>query len=102
MNLATLDLNLLKVLHALLKTESVSKAADRLHVTQSAVSHALKRLREIFRDPLLVRDGALMRASPRALALKEPLERAISDIHALMTLASDFDPARSRRRSVWP
>lgn len=97
MNLATLDLNLLKVLDALLKTGSVSKAADRLHVTQSAVSHALKRLRDIFQDPLLVREGAVMRVSARGLALCEPLERAMVDIHALISVAADFDPAHSRR-----
>ncbi|MDO9442122.1 MAG: LysR family transcriptional regulator [Beijerinckiaceae bacterium] len=97
MNLATLDLNLLKVLDALLKTESVSKTALRLNVTQSAVSHALKRLRDMFGDPLLVREGASMRATLRALALREPLERAMSDIHALMTATREFDPATSQR-----
>ena len=66
MNLATLDLNLLKALDALLRTESVSRSAQRLNVTQSAVSHALKRLRDIFGDPLLVRDGGVMRATARA------------------------------------
>jgi hypothetical protein len=97
MNLSTLDFNLLKVLDALLKTESVSRAAVRLNVTQSAVSHALKRLRDIFQDPLLVRDGAVMRVSARGLALRAPLERAMVDIHALISVAGDFDPARSRR-----
>lgn len=97
MNLATLDFNLLKVLDALVRTQSVSKSAEKLNVTQSAVSHALKRLRGIFDDPLLVRDGAVMRATVRALALKEPLERAMSDIHALLSSASDFDPACARR-----
>jgi len=97
MNLASLDLNLLKVLDALLKTESVSASARRLNVTQSAVSHALKRLRDLFEDPLLVREGGVMRASPKATALREPLERAMSNIHALMTSTSDFDPLTSRR-----
>jgi DNA-binding transcriptional LysR family regulator len=96
-NLASLDLNLLKVLDALLKTESVSKSAQKLNVTQSAVSHALKRLRDLFDDPLLVRDGSTMRASAKAVALREPLERAMSGIHALMTSATDFDPQTSPR-----
>ncbi|MDB5545261.1 MAG: hypothetical protein JWO64_2410, partial [Hyphomicrobiales bacterium] len=97
MNLATLDLNLLKALDALLRTESVSKSAQRLNVTQSAVSHALKRLRDIFGDPLLVRDGALMRATARAQALRAPLERAMGDIEALLTSVRGFDPASSQR-----
>jgi DNA-binding transcriptional LysR family regulator len=95
--LATLDFNLLKVLDALLRTQSVSRAAEDLNVTQSAVSHALRRLRDIFGDPLLVREGAVMKASARALALRDPLERAMSDIHALMTASSHFDPALSHR-----
>ena len=97
MNLATLDLNLLKALDALLRTESVSRSAQRLNVTQSAVSHALKRLRDIFGDPLLVRDGAVMRATARATALREPLERAMADIEGLLASARAFDPANSQR-----
>ena len=97
-NLATLDLNLLKALDALLRTESVSRSAQRLNVTQSAVSHALKRLRDIFGDPLLVRDGGgVMRATARAMALREPLERAMADIEGLLASARAFDPANSQR-----
>ncbi|MDB5508158.1 MAG: hypothetical protein JWL93_627 [Hyphomicrobiales bacterium] len=97
MNLATLDFNLLKTLDALLETESVSRTAAKLNVTQSAVSHTLKRLREQFDDPLLVREGAVLRATARARTLREPLERAMSDIHALMTTMSAFDPATAAR-----
>ncbi len=95
MNLSSIDLNLLKVLDALLSTQSVSKAADRLNVTQSAASHALKRLRDIFQDPLLVRDGASMVATAKALALRDPLEHAMAQCHALLTTGSGFDPAHS-------
>jgi DNA-binding transcriptional LysR family regulator len=97
MNLNALDLNLLKVLDALLKTNSVSKSAAQLNVTQSAVSHALKRLREIFSDPLLTRVGGQMVATPRATALRQPLEEAMSDIFALMSSTSEFEPASSTR-----
>ena len=97
MNLNSLDLNLLKVLDALLKTSSVSKSATQLNVTQSAISHALKRLRDIFADPLLVRVGGQMVATPRAAALRQPLERAMNDIFSLMSSTSEFEPATSQR-----
>lgn len=97
MHLNSLDLNLLKVLDALLKTSSVSKSAAQLNVTQSAVSHALKRLRELFGDPLLIRVGGQMVATSRALSLRQPLEKAMSDIFALMSSTSDFEPSASTR-----
>lgn len=97
MNLVTLDLNLLKALDALLRTQSVSKSALQLNVTQSAVSHSLKRLRDIFGDPLLVRDGSIMRATACAQALREPLKRAMGEIEALLSSAREFDPVRSQR-----
>jgi DNA-binding transcriptional LysR family regulator len=97
MNLSSVDLNLLKVMDALLRTQSVSRAATKLNVTQPAVSHALKRLRVIFNDPLLVRDGVGMRASAKALALKDSLQRAMSECYALLTSASLFDSGKSSR-----
>lgn len=72
------DLNLLIVLDALLTTGSVSAAAQALDMTQSAVSHALRRLRTHFNDPLLVRAGNRMLATPRLLNL-QPLVRATLD-----------------------
>lgn len=97
MSLASLDLNLLKALEALLTTESVSKAAAKLNVTQSAASHALARLRILFNDPLLVRVGPAMHASAKAIELRAPLERAMSDIQALMATAREFEPRSARR-----
>ena len=97
MNIASLDLNLLKALDALLRTSSVTRSAQRLNITQSAVSHALKRLREIFGDPLLVRDGAAMRPTAHAESLRGPLERAMGDIEGLLASARAFDPANSHR-----
>jgi DNA-binding transcriptional LysR family regulator len=97
MNLSSVDLNLLKVLHALLDTLSVSRAAGRLNVTQPAVSHALKRLRELFRDPLIVRRGAGMEPTAAALQLKDPLAALIAGTQSLLTIANRFDPARDAR-----
>ncbi len=93
-----LDLNLLLALDALLETRSVSRAARRLGLSQPAASHALSRLREALGDALLVRDGAGMAPTPRALALQGPLRSALMDLGRLLTEAGDFDPARSRRR----
>lgn len=70
MNIQTFDLNLLRVLDALLRERNVSRAAERLALSQPAVSNALNRLRELLDDPLLVRAGRAMQPTPRALALE--------------------------------
>ena len=63
------DLNLLLHLDALVRCVNVSRAAERLGITQSAMSAALSRLRRVFNDPLLVREGNTMRLTERAIAL---------------------------------
>ena len=74
------DLNLLVVLHALLAERHVTRAAQRVHISQPAASRALARLRDTFDDPLLVRMGQRMVPTPRARALQAPLERALHDV----------------------
>ncbi len=96
-NIKLTDLNLLSALYCLLETRSVSRAAQRVGVTQSAMSRTLGRLRLLFADPLLVREGQEMRLTPRAATLHEPLIRALSEIEALLTLESDFEPAQTQR-----
>src|SRR5215210_7835459 len=96
MNLNSLDLNLLVALDALLKETSVSRAAMRIGLSQPAASHALQRLRDLIGDPLLVRNGARMELTPRAIALRAPLTQALDQIRGLFT-ADDFDAARSER-----
>lgn len=96
--LRALDLNLLLALDALLEARGVSQAARRLGLSQPATSHALARLREALGDPLLVRDGAGMAPTPRALALQGPLRAALVDLGRLLAEAGGFDPAVSRRR----
>src|SRR6185503_12860605 len=71
MNLASVDLNLLVALEALIAEAHVGRAARRIGRSQPAVSHALMRLRDVLGDPLLVRVGARMELTPRALALQE-------------------------------
>jgi DNA-binding transcriptional LysR family regulator len=93
-----IDFRLLVALHALLDTESVSGAARRSGVTQSAMSHTLARLRDLFGDPLLVRSGRAMRPTPRALELREPLAELVASARRLISRSQRFDPATSERR----
>src|SRR3954452_4904620 len=97
MNLNSLDLNLLTALDALLREANVSRAALRIGLSQPAASHALQRLRDIFRDPLLVRTGARMELTPRAQALRAPLAQALDQVRSLF-IADAFDAARSERQ----
>ncbi len=89
MNLASLDLNLLVALDALLLEANVGRAAMRIGLSQPAASHALRRLREVLGDPLLVRNGARMELTPRAQALDQ--------VRGLF-MPDEFDAARSERR----
>src|SRR6476469_3004164 len=77
-NLSSIDLNLFLVLHAVMEERSASRAAARLHVTQSAVSNALARLRVLLGDPLVVRSGRGLVPTPRAGELA-PLLRDIAE-----------------------
>lgn len=97
MNLASLDLNLLVALDALLLEANVSRAAMRIGLSQPAASHALQRLRDIFGDPLLVRVGARMQLTPRAQALRGPLAQALDQVRGLF-IPDDFDAGSSERQ----
>lgn len=79
-----IDLNLLIILKVLLDENNVTKASEKLNLSQSATSHALKRLRKVFNDPLLERSPSGMRPTPRALALRETLESILLDIEQLV------------------
>lgn len=93
-DIRTTDLNLLRALDALLDERSVTRAAQRLSLTQPAVSGMLTRLRASFDDPLFVRTQRGIAPTPRALALASPVKRILSDIEALLQPAA-FDPARA-------
>jgi DNA-binding transcriptional LysR family regulator len=99
MNVDTFDLNLLRVLDALLSESAVNRAAIRLRLSQPAVSHALRRLRLVLEDPLLVRVGSKMELTSRARTLREPVAQALAAAHRLFE-GGRFDPATSRRRFV--
>ncbi|MGR3806719.1 LysR family transcriptional regulator [Pasteurella testudinis] len=91
-NLNNLDLNLLKALNALLQERNVTRAAERLALTQPAVSAMLNRLRHRFNDPLFVRAGHGMMPTDRALALAAPVQRILGDI-AVLVQPAEFNPA---------
>ncbi|MBA1273817.1 LysR family transcriptional regulator [Stutzerimonas azotifigens] len=100
MNIYNFDLNLLRVLDALLRERNVSRAAERLSLSQPAVSNALNRLRELLDDPLLVRVGRAMQPTPRALSLEAPIRDALQQIEHTLNAGDFFDPATSRQRFV--
>lgn len=92
-----LDTHLLRVLYLVLQERSVSRAADRLGITQPAVSSALKRLREITGDELLVRTRSGMTPTERAEGLLGPTRAALDAIDSILVQAEPFDPAKSKR-----
>jgi len=91
-DIRTLDLNLLRALDALLDERSVTRAADRLALTQPAVSGMLTRLRESFDDPLFLRTQRGIVPTLRALGLAAPVKRILSEIDCLLQ-PPGFDPA---------
>ncbi|NMX34788.1 LysR family transcriptional regulator [Pseudomonas sp. WS 5413] len=95
-DLRRVDLNLLVILDALLSEQHVTRAAERLHLSQPAVSHALGRLRDLLGDPLLVRQGGGLVATARALELAAPLADALVQVQSLLA-PNRFDPASARR-----
>jgi DNA-binding transcriptional LysR family regulator len=92
-----LDLNLLVVFDVLMMEGNVTRAAARLGRTQSAVSHALERLREQVHDPLMVKIGGRMRPSPFALTLFEELRPILRRIQRIVAPPEPFDPGTSKR-----
>lgn len=96
-NIEQMDLNLLHVLHAVLLEKSATRAAKRLHVTQSAVSNALARLRQALGDPLVVRHARGLSPTPRALALQPELEQLMRSLRSLVSGPERFEPATTTR-----
>lgn len=96
-NLAGFDLNLLVALDALLKERSVTRAAQRVGLSQPAMSHALRRLRDELGDAILVREGRRMVPTPRGERLRAPLQRLLAETLSLLRDEGDFDPQRSTR-----
>lgn len=100
MALPRFDLNLLIALDALLREKSITRAAERLYLSQPATSAALNRLRALLDDPLLVRAGREMELTPRAQALVDPVRNALLQVEAALGTEPAFSPATARREFV--
>jgi DNA-binding transcriptional LysR family regulator len=98
MDFGGLDLNLLVVLDALFAERSVSRAGERVHLSQSATSGALARLRDAFHDPLMVQVGRKMTLTALAEELVEPVRQFLLKADAILNSNPAFDPAVSTRR----
>jgi DNA-binding transcriptional LysR family regulator len=92
-----LDLNLLVALDALLSERNISRAAERVHLSQSAMSNALARLRDYFDDELLVQVGRKMDPTPRAEGLADAVRDVLVRIEATISTQPAFVPAESTR-----
>ena len=93
-----IDLNLLAVLGALLEHRNVTRAGERLSLSQPTMSGALARLRQHFGDELLVRSGREYRLTPMAAVLLPAVREALSQVERTLSVPAGFDPATSRRR----
>lgn len=100
MELPSLDLNLLIVLHALLQERNVTRAGERVGLSQPGTSAALARLRRHFDDQLLERTGATYELTPLARALQTQVGDTIQRLQLLLNARPDFDPSTSERRFV--
>ncbi|OJX64543.1 MAG: hypothetical protein BGO95_08735 [Micrococcales bacterium 73-13] len=96
-DLRRVDLNLLLAFDALMAERGVTAAAARMSITQSAMSAALARLRRLFDDPIMVRDGRTMTVSPLAEALTGQVRDILNEVQSLLASRSEFDPATDRR-----
>lgn len=97
MELRKIDLNLLVIFNQLLVDRRVSTVADRLDLTQPAVSNALKRLRLLLQDELFLRTSRGMEPTPYALQLAEPVAYALGTLHSALNQRTSFDPLSSTR-----
>lgn len=99
MDLGRIDLNLLRVFDAVFEEQNLLRAGKRLHLSQSAVSHALARLRETLHDELFVRTAKGMEPTARALAISAPLRDALQRIQDTLGVMP-FSPAQASRQFV--
>jgi DNA-binding transcriptional LysR family regulator len=99
MNLGAFDLNLLVVFDAVMQERSVTRAGDKIGLSQPAMSHALNRLRYMLKDQLFIRTPEGMVPTPRAEQLAEPLRRALSDMQLALE-PETFSPKEAQRSFV--
>jgi DNA-binding transcriptional LysR family regulator len=99
-DLSRIDLNLLVLFRIVLDERHVGRAAARLNLTPSAVSHSLSRLRDLLNDPLFLRTPKGVVPTARAMELSEPVAEILARVGSVMASAAPFDPATSNRRFV--
>jgi|SoiMethySBSTD1v2_1073268.scaffolds.fasta_scaffold497935_1 DNA-binding transcriptional LysR family regulator len=99
-DLSRTDLNLLVLFRVVLEEGHVGRAAARLNLTPSAVSHALGRLRDLLNDPLFLRTPKGVVPTARAMELSQPVAEILARVESVMISAAPFDPATSDRRFV--
>jgi DNA-binding transcriptional LysR family regulator len=99
-HLSRVDINLLVLFRVVLDEGHVGRAAARLNLTPSAVSHALGRLRELLNDPLFLRTPKGVVPTARAMELSQPVAEILAQVENVMASAAPFDPATSNRRFV--
>ncbi|UAA37658.1 LysR family transcriptional regulator [Paraneptunicella aestuarii] len=92
-----LDLNLLKVFESLYREQNMTRTADILNITPSAVSHAVKRLRDSLNDPLFVRQGASMQPTPACRRIAPQLLANLHQLRKTLQQLMDFDPATTEQ-----
>jgi DNA-binding transcriptional LysR family regulator len=92
------DLNLLAALDVLLEEQSVTSAAERLHLSVPATSRTLSRIRQAFGDPILVRAGRGLVPTPYALAIKDEVHQVVASSRGLFQAGRPLDPGRLERR----
>src|SRR4051812_40357412 len=97
-DLAGADLNLLVLFETIMGERHVRRAAERLHVSPSAVSHGLSRLRRLLGDPLFLRTPRGVVPTDRATELSEAIADILARVRSVVATAEPFDPARSTRR----
>jgi LysR family transcriptional regulator, nod-box dependent transcriptional activator len=97
MNLASIDLNLLVTLNAVLTEKHLTRAGEQLGLSQPSMSHALGRLRRMFDDELLIRIGREYELTPLATELLDPVRNILKEIELTIERRPHFDPARDER-----
>ncbi len=97
MHLSQVDLNLFVVLEAIYREGNITRAGQQLNLTQPAISHALKRLRDLLHDPLFVRQGAFMVPTPFTRNMIEQVRQALHILETNLSASRNFVPASARR-----
>lgn len=97
MNIRRIDLNLLIYLDVLLREQNVTRAAEQLGITQPAMSNGLRRLRDLFNDPLLIRTSEGMTATEKAKEIQPALRQVLNNITAIVEPDDDFDAFSSNK-----